>query len=180
MKQDTTLRVCSVARSLEILGDRWVFLILRETFFGVRYYDEFLANLGIATNILSQRLRILVDNGILKRRKDEKDARRVRYSLTEKGMGIYSITLALMEWGDRWLAGKEGPPLLLRHETCGHRLRPVVCCAHCGEEVHGRDISFKDGPGAKGSPGKRPLAKAKKWKKTGGKKVRKKAVDEPA
>lgn len=148
MREDRTRRVCSVARALEILGDRWVFLILREAFFGVRHYDEFLANLGIATNILSQRLGLLVKNGILERQKDARDARRVRYNLTEKGTGIYAITLAIMAWGDRWLAGEEGPPLLLRHETCGHRLHPVVCCSHCGQEVHGRDITYGDGPGA--------------------------------
>lgn len=167
MKEDRTRRVCSVARSLEILGDRWVFLILREVFFGARHYDEFLANLGIATNILSQRLGVLVENGILDRNKDEKDARRVRYSLTEKGTGIYSITLALLAWGDRWLAGKEGPPLLLHHTTCGQRLHPVVCCAHCGQEVHGRDITYEEGPGAAvrqdgKKTRKRPAGKTKK------------------
>lgn len=166
MKEDRTQRVCSVGRSLEVLGDRWVFLILRETFFGVRYYDEFLANLGIATNILSQRLALLVENGILNRRKDEKDARRVRYSLTEKGMGIYSVTLTLMAWGDRWLAGKEGPPLLLHHEACGHRLHPVVCCAHCGREVDPREISFEEGPGGRGSASRRPPARARATRKT--------------
>ena len=77
---------CSVARTLEILGDRWIFLILREAFFGVRHYDDFLANLGIATNILAKRLRILVENGIMERRKETEDARRVRYRLTEKGL----------------------------------------------------------------------------------------------
>jgi len=161
MKEDRTQRVCSVGRSLEILGDRWVFLVLRECFFGVHHYDEFLANLGIATNVLSQRLALLVENGILEKRKDRKDARRVHYSLTEKGMGIYSITLALMAWGDQWLAGAEGPPLLLQHEACGHRLRPVVCCAQCGREVDPRDITFEAGPGARGSAARRPPGKLK-------------------
>jgi len=149
MKKVPSNRICSVARSLEILGDRWIFLILREAFFGVRYYDEFLSNLGIATNILSKRLRILVENGIMEREKEAKDARRVRYRLTEKGMGLYSITLAFMEWGDRWLAGDEGPPLLLYHETCGKRLKPVMSCGHCGKAVDPRQIRYKEGPGMK-------------------------------
>ena len=147
MKQVSDIRTCSVGRSLMILGDRWTFLILREAFFGIRYYDGFLANLGIATNILSQRLKILVENGILERGKDKKDARRVRYGLTRKGLELYSITLAILEWGDRWLAGAEGPPLLLYHETCGHRLKSVMCCAHCGEPVDARDVRYEEGPG---------------------------------
>ncbi len=92
---------CSVARSLEILGDRWVFLILREAFFGERYYDRFRSNLGIATNILSKRLKSLVDNGVLEKQPDEADARRIRYKLTAKGLDLYSVTLALIRWGDR-------------------------------------------------------------------------------
>jgi len=140
-----------------ILGDRWTFLILREAFFGIRYYDGFQSNLGIATNVLSHRLRVLVENGIMERRKDRKDARRVWYGLTRKGLELYSITLAFLEWGDRWLAGDEGPPLLLYHETCGHRLKSVMCCTHCGEPVDVRDVRYEDGPGmaALKGPGKR-------------------------
>jgi len=157
---------CSVARSLSILGDRWIFLILREAFFGVRHYDEFRTNLGIATNILAKRLRTLVESGVMEREREPGDARRVRYRLTEKGLGIYSITLAFMAWGDRWLAGEDGPPLRLYHEACGHRLEPVVCCAHCGEPVDPRQVRYEDdgrrdafrggaAPGAKREPPER-------------------------
>ena len=139
-------RICSVARTLEILGDRWIFLILREAFFGVRYYDKFQTNLGIATNILSHRLKILVENGIFEKQKDDVDARRIKYRFTEKGIDIYSITLALMKWGDRWLADDDGPPLLLFHKTCGHRLEPVLCCAHCGKPVNAREVTYENGP----------------------------------
>ena len=110
-----TPRICSVARTIDILGDRWIFLILREAFFGVRYYDQFLSNLGIATNMLSNRLKRLVENGIMEKNKDSTDSRRMTYRLTEKGRDLYPVTLAFMQWGDRWLADEKGPPLLLFH-----------------------------------------------------------------
>ena len=133
---------CSVARSLEILGDRWVFLILREVFFGEHYYDRFRSNLGIATNILSKRLKSLVDNGVLEKQPDEADARRIRYKLTAKGLDLYSVTLALIGWGDKWLSDDDGPPLKLLHKTCGHRLHPQMCCSSCGKAVRAKDVSY--------------------------------------
>ena len=143
--RDATSRLdlpCSVARSLEILGDRWVFLILREAFFGEQYYDRFLSNLGIATNILSARLKSLVDNGVLEKLPDEADARRVRYKLTAKGLDLYSVTLALIQWGDKWLSDEGGPPLKLHHKTCGHRLQPQMSCRHCGKAVKAGDVTY--------------------------------------
>ena len=133
---------CSVARSLEILGDRWVFLILREVFYGEHYYDRFQSNLGIATNILSKRLKSLVDNGVLDKQPDEADARRIRYKLTAKGLDLYSVTLALIGWGDKWLNDENGPPLKLHHKTCRHRLQPQMCCRHCGKAIRARDVSY--------------------------------------
>ncbi|ACL01859.1 transcriptional regulator, HxlR family [Desulfatibacillum aliphaticivorans] len=147
MKKNKDHRTCSVGRVLEILGDRWTFMILREAFFGVRYYDQFQANLGIASNILSDRLKSLVSNGILNKRKDPEDARRVVYRFSQKGVELYSVTLALMRWGDKWLSGEEGPPLRLHHKTCGHDLEPMMCCAHCREEIRAFDVSYESGPG---------------------------------
>ena len=144
MKEPIDHRTCSVARTLMILGDRWIFLILRESFFGVRYYDQFRANLGIATNILSDRLRKLVDNGILEKSRDPDDARRVRYHLTEKGTDLYPITLAFMNWGDKWLEDGQGPPLRLFHRACGQPLTPVMRCAHCGGPVDVREVSYEE------------------------------------
>lgn len=137
-------RVCSVDRSLQIIGDRWTFLILREAFFGVRYYDQLLSNTGMATNILSHRLNRLVKHQILKCNKDTEDGRRKVYKLTEKGLELYTVTLALMQWGDRWLSGEEGPPLTLIHKKCGHRLVPVMCCDTCKEVVHARDMTYTE------------------------------------
>lgn len=136
-------RVDSVARSLEVLGDRWIFLILRESFFGIRYSDQFQSNLRIASNILSDRLRRLVDNGIMEKQRDSTDGRRIQYRLTEKGLDLYSITLAFMQWGDKWLAENEGPPLILYHKTCGHRIEPVMSCRHCGEVLKAKDVRYE-------------------------------------
>lgn len=147
MKKKFGHRSCSVARSLDILGDRWIFLILREAFFKVRHYDHFQANLGIATNILSNRLKVLVKNGIMKRENDPEDGRRVKYRLTEKGLDLYPIILAFMKWGDRWLSDEDVPPLILYHKACRHSLTPVMCCEHCGEPVNARDVMFEDIPG---------------------------------
>ena len=133
-------RDCSVERTLEVLGDRWVLLILRESFFGVRYYDDFQANLGIATNILSDRLRSLVHHGVLARRQDQADKRRVAYRLTERGLDLYDVTLALMRWGDRWLADGAGPRLALKHTRCGQPLQATMCCAACGERIDPREV----------------------------------------
>ena len=140
-------RTCSVARTLDILGDRWIFLILREAFFGVRYYDQFLSNLGIATNILSNRLKRLVENDIMEKHKDLKDSRRMKYRLTDKGRDLYPVTLAFMQWGDRWLADENGPPLLLHHTPCNHALEPIMCCAHCKEIIKIKDVSYEEQSG---------------------------------
>ena len=141
-------RNCSVERTLNILGDRWIFLILREAYFGVHHYDKFQENLGIATNILSQRLKSLVENQIFKKEKDKNDARRSVYQLTEKGLDLYGVTLSLISWGDRWLGGENGAPLLLHHKSCQLKLSPIICCNHCGEEFLPQDIRYQESPGA--------------------------------
>ena len=146
MNKEMGNRICSVARTIEVIGDRWMFLIIREAFFGIKTYENFQRNLGIATNILSDRLKTLVQNDIFKRIKNPDDGRRFVYKLTEKGLDLYSIVLAIMNWGDRWLAGGEEPPLVLYHENCGHRLEPIMKCAHCGESIQARHITYSERP----------------------------------
>jgi len=137
-------RVCSVGRSMEILGDRWIIFIIREAFFGVTYYDVFLSNLGIATNVLTDRLKWLVENDIFEIQKDKKDARRKKYLLTEKGRDLLPVILAFIKWGDRWLADESGPPLILTHTPCGHTLTPVMCCEHCRETVELNEVTAEE------------------------------------
>jgi DNA-binding HxlR family transcriptional regulator len=137
---------CSLVQTIEIIGDRWSLLILREAFFGVKRFDIFQSNLKIATNILSERLKRLVKDEILQRTKDPDDARRFIYKFSEKGLDLYSIVLAMINWGDRWTAGDNGPPLSLYHKTCGHSLEAMMCCSHCGKQIHAREVRYEHNP----------------------------------
>ena len=134
-------------RTLAVVSDHWTFLILREAFFGTRRFDEIHQNLGISRNVLTQRLSALVEHGVLRRVPYQSSPERHEYRLTESGLDLYGISLTLMAWGDRWLSGGAGPPLLLEHRTCGHDTSPVVVCAHCREELRARDVTYRAGPG---------------------------------
>ena len=137
----------SVQRALEIFGDRWTFLILREAFFGVRRYGELARNLGLSRAILSDRLRTLVEYGIFERRLYREQPQRHEYVLTDVGRDLYPAIVCVMQWGDRYLAGPEGPPLILRH-SCGHDAAPRLICGHCSAELRVEDVSPEPGPGA--------------------------------
>ena len=93
---------------------------------------------------MSSRLKKLVENGIMKKNKDPIDSRRMKYRLTEKGRDLYPVTLAFMQWGDRWLADEKGPPLLLFHKQCGHQLIPVICCEYCGKVVDAKEVTYEE------------------------------------
>jgi DNA-binding HxlR family transcriptional regulator len=138
----------SVRASVDLLADRWTFLVLRETFFGVRRFGHMQRNLGIARTVLSARLKLLVAEGLLERRAYREDPVWHEYRLTTKGLDFYPVALALMDWGDRYLAGDAGPPTILHHRTCDHDARPVWVCSHCGDPLHPRDVEPRPGPGA--------------------------------
>ena len=149
MSRRSRVRHCSVARTLDLVGERWTFLVVRDAFFGVRRFDQFGQNLGIAPNILTSRLRHLTACGVFERCRYQERPERFEYRLTEKGRDLYPVAAALMRWGDRWLAGAAGPPLLLFHRDADdHAISPVLTCADCGEEVRAREVRFEDGPGA--------------------------------
>jgi len=131
---------CSIARTLEVVGEWWTLLILREAFRGVRRFDEMQAGLGIARNILTARLHTLVAHGILERRRYQERPERFEYRLTQKGLDLYPVLVSLMRWGDRYTAGEEGPPVALIHKSCGHDAGPVLTCAYCGEPISPRDV----------------------------------------
>jgi DNA-binding HxlR family transcriptional regulator len=139
---------CSVARTLEVIGERWTMLVLREAFFRVRRFEEFQRNTGAARNILSDRLRTLVEHGILERRKYQDHPPRFEYRLTEKGVDLYPVLISLMEWGDRHAPGGQGPAVVLEHRTCGQPTRPTLVCSACGERVTAREMRALPGPGA--------------------------------
>lgn len=131
---------CSIARALSVVGDRWTLLILREAFADARRFDDFRQRLGIARNVLSTRLRGLVADGVLERVPSRESPRRMEYRLTEKGRDLYPVLVSLLRWGDRWLAGDEGPPLLLMHRSCGCEANPSLRCDACGDELRSQDM----------------------------------------
>jgi DNA-binding HxlR family transcriptional regulator len=141
---------CSVARTLEVVGEWWTMLIIREAFSGIRRFDDMQRRLGIARNVLAARLQTLVDHGILERRLYQERPERFEYRLTEKGLDLYPALITLMRWGDRWTAGAAGPPIVLTHEVCGQETEAVVSCSHCGEPLRPREVRAEAGPGAGG------------------------------
>jgi DNA-binding HxlR family transcriptional regulator len=141
----------SVERTLDLFSAGWGFLVLRESFFGIRRFDDFQRNLNISRAILAERLKAMVEAGVLERRRYQERPERHEYVLTQKGLELYPIFIAMMRWGDRWLSGGDGPPLVLFHETCGRQTTPVMVCEHCGEPIDAREMRYEPGPGASGA-----------------------------
>jgi DNA-binding HxlR family transcriptional regulator len=144
--KDYAMQHCSIARALEILGERWTLLILRECFYGVRRFSVMQRNLGIARNILSTRLQSLVGAGVLERVPYQQEPPRYEYRLTEAGRDLYPSIVTLMRWGDRHLQGALGPPVVLRHNACGHEADPLLVCSHCREPLRPHDVTPERGP----------------------------------
>ena len=150
---------CSLARSLEIIGDWWSPLIVRDVYLGLVRFDDIALNLGISRNLLTLRLRHLVEGGVLKRTAYQTRPVRFDYQLTEAGEELVPIILALTAWGDRWVQPKEGQPIRFVHRTCGCALIPKITCSACSEDVNASDVSALPGPGGAALPGTMVLAK---------------------
>ncbi len=131
-------RPCSVARTLDIVGEKWALLAVREIFLGNRKFDEMVRHTGAPRDTLAARLRTLVGAGILERRQYCEHPARFEYRLTDAGRDLYPVIVTLMRWGDQYLAGDDGPPLVLRHR-CGNQLAAQVVCQACGEPLKARD-----------------------------------------
>jgi DNA-binding HxlR family transcriptional regulator len=142
---------CSIARTLGVVGEKWTLLVLREAFYGVRRFEDFHAAIGCARNLLAARLRMLVAEEVLEREpyQDEGRRRRHAYRLTEKGLDLFPALVAMMQWGDRWAAGKAGPPVLLQHRGCGERLTAQLRCDAGHGSLTARDTVAVPGPGAR-------------------------------
>lgn len=139
---------CSVARASEIFGERWIMLILREISLGRQRFGEIKRNTGAASNILSDRLGLLVDQGVLMHVDEEVDGQKVdRYVLTKKGVDAQPILIALNEWGNKY-AAPHGAPRELFHEDCGHTVHAKLVCDHCGGDLKASNTMLKPGPGA--------------------------------
>jgi DNA-binding HxlR family transcriptional regulator len=137
----------SVSRALALIGDQWTLMILREALFGVRRYGQLARNLGIPRPTLSARLRSLVDAGLLERVLYASDPDRYEYRLTEAGRELFGAAAMLMRWGDKYLAGPEGPPIVLRHHACGEIAEPTLVCGRCGEHITAHNVTPESGPG---------------------------------
>jgi DNA-binding HxlR family transcriptional regulator len=137
---------CSIARALEVLGDRWTILLIRDAFLGVRRYEDFQRSLGVARNVLADRLARLVDEGILDRVRYQERPERFEYRLSEKGVDLWPVTIALLQWGDRHYA-EQGRPRVIRHRDCGGEITRHLTCTRCGAELGPRDVRAEPGPG---------------------------------
>jgi DNA-binding HxlR family transcriptional regulator len=144
---------CSIARTLSILGEPWTPLILRDLLLGLTQFDEIREDLGIATNVLADRLRRLVEHGVIERRPYGSHPNRFSYEFTAKGDDAIPIILALVAWGDRWEAGKAGPPTHVVHVDCGKPTTAVAHCSECGERLEPEKLRYHKGPGSRKGPG---------------------------
>jgi DNA-binding HxlR family transcriptional regulator len=141
-------QVCSIARTLEVVGDRWTLLVMRDALRGKRRFDEFHESLGIARNILTDRLARLCGDGVLERRLYQSRPERFEYVPTPKGLALWPVIMSLLLWGDHHAAGEKGPPLLVRHVGCGGALTPRLTCSICAMSLGPEDTELLPGPGA--------------------------------
>lgn len=138
---------CSIARSADIITERWMPLILRDLFVGMARFEDIRRDLGIASNVLADRLGRLEENGIVVRRQYQTKPVRHEYALTAKGRDLYPVIATLIAWGDKWLAGSAGPPSLVVHETCGRPTAAVTVCRECGGALDADNVHAARGPG---------------------------------
>ena len=146
---------CSLARSLDVAGEWWTPLIVRDVWFGARRFEDIQRDLGLSRKVLADRLRTLVAEGILERRPYQEQPLRHKYVLTDKGRELMEAFFALMAWGDRWTADRVGPPMVLRHESCGEAAQAQVTCSSCGKPLRAKETRIERGPGARVGRGSR-------------------------
>jgi DNA-binding HxlR family transcriptional regulator len=148
LQRDYPDQVCSIARSLEVVGERWTLLILRDALLGATRFEDFQESLGIASNVLANRLKLLCGEGVLERLPDEARPGRPKYVLTDKGRELAPALIVLMKWGDRHYPTPEGPPRLTLHVGCGGSVGPDLRCDRCGRPAGPGEIDLVPGPGA--------------------------------
>jgi DNA-binding HxlR family transcriptional regulator len=138
--------VCSIARTLDVVGDQWSPLILRDVFVGISRFEQIQRDLGVSRKVLAERLKWLVEQGVLERRVYSSRPTRHEYGLTAKGLELCDVLLVLVRWGDRWTAGDAGPPILYRHHACGEISHVDLHCARCDRPMHAGDVDVLPGP----------------------------------
>jgi DNA-binding HxlR family transcriptional regulator len=148
---------CSIARTLELVGERWTILILRDVFLGTYRFDELQRDLGIARNVLQTRLARLVDEQILRRVQYQERPPRFEYRLTRKGTDLWPVLVALLNWGDRHVA-PNGPPIIIRHRGCGGEIDDRRRCTSCGQDLDAWEAQATRGPGREPASAAAPVA----------------------
>ena len=156
---------CSLANTLNLIGEWWTILILQEVFCGTRRFEDFQQNLGIARNILTTRLRKLCDNGILVRTPIKEGGKRHEYRLTTMGRDLYPALIVLTQWGDRWLHAPAGAPVKFLDRVTGEEIADVTIKAKDGRELKSNEISLVAGPGATDETKERLRRLADLWQK---------------
>lgn len=146
LRNDYDGQLCSIAKSLELIGERWTLLVIRDVFNGKRRFDELQESLGIARNVLSSRLQRLVDEDILEKRAYRERPTRYEYFLAERGLDLWPVLVTMLKWGDKHLADG-GPPLIVLHEECGGEVTNHLTCEKCGQPLTARDAMVRPGPG---------------------------------
>lgn len=152
-KQSFADIACSIARAADVVGQRWTPLILRDLFAGMTRFEDIRRDLGIASNVLGDRLAELERHGVVARHPYQSAPVRHEYVLTEKGRDLYPVIAALVTWGDKWLAEPAGPPAVIVHTDCGHVTTAKTVCAECGGELRAATAIPAPGPGARKGPG---------------------------
>ena len=147
---DWSVDSCTIGRAMGVLGEKWTVVVLREVFTGIRRFDDMRVRTGIPRQVLTDRLAMLVDSGVLRREPYREPGARARheYRLTAKGLDLYPVLIAVAAWGDRYLADPEGPPLEFTHRDCGSRVQVHMRCADGHELTDKRDVIPQPGPGA--------------------------------
>ena len=148
---DWSIDTCTISRAMEILGERWTVVVLREVFNGVRRFADMRERTGIPRQVLTNRLASLVESGVLRREPYREPGARVRheYRLTVKGLDLYPVLTAVKAWGDKYLAEPEGPPLEFAHRGCGAEIHAELHCADGHHVAEHRDVVPRPGPGAR-------------------------------
>ena len=140
-------QTCSIARTLEVIGERWTMLIVREAFLGTRRFDDYQRRLGIARNVLQTRLERLIGEGVLERVPYQERPVRYEYRLTSKGIDLWPVLVAMLKWGDEH-AAPNGPPMVLEHRGCGGEIDDRRRCLRCGADLQAAEVKARTGPGA--------------------------------
>jgi DNA-binding HxlR family transcriptional regulator len=139
---------CSIARTMDVVGEPWSPLIVRNIYIGISRFDDLQRTLGLSRKVLAERLRWLTEHGVLEKRAYSTRPPRSEYVLTAKGLELFEVLMVMVRWGDKWLAGEAGPPVLYRHHTCGLISHVELRCSECCEPMRATDIDVLPGPGS--------------------------------